>query len=387
MSAIALARLIGRRCASMALVNLLFLLSILTTVPTTRVLASTIEITDGIGRKVVVPQQVQRVIVNFNFEEFTAVAGVEAWSRVVGISRAPWEGWRPVIFARYKAVIPNLADMPDIGNSDDNTFSVEKVIALKPDVLLLAEWTFNSLKSGKDQIEAAGIPIVVIDYNAQMLERHLASTRAIGALMGTQARAEELATLYEREFRDVMARVEKARAAGVSPARVYVELGQAGAATVGNTYNGTMWGKIITTLGAENIAAGKIPGPWGPLNAEAVIAADPDVILIAGSSWVNRPNAVRTGYDTTPDTTRTSLMPYASRPGWADLKAVRNGNVNAIEHGLCRTLFDFVAFQYIGKRLYPDAFRDVDPEASFRRYHEKYLPVAYSGTWMLPLKP
>jgi hypothetical protein len=29
----------------------------------------------------------------------------------------------------------------------------------------------------------------------------------------------------------------------------------------------------------------------------------------------------------------------------------------------------------------------VDPEAAFRSYHAKYLPVAYSGTWMLRLKP
>ncbi|MFO1151070.1 MAG: ABC transporter substrate-binding protein [Alsobacter sp.] len=347
--------------------------------------AAPIEVVDALGRKVTLPDTPQRVIVNFNFEEFTAVAGLDGWKRVVGISRAPWEGWRPAIFSRYKAVIPNLADMPDIGNSDDNTFSVEKVIALKPDVLFLAEWTFSSLKDGKGQIEAAGIPIVVVDYNAQLLERHLASTRALGRVMGAEARAEELAVLYERSFKDVLARVEKAKAAGAAAQRVYVELGQGGAGTIGNTYNGTMWGKIITTLGAENIATGKLPGPWGPLNAEAVIASNPDVILIAGSSWVNKPNSVRTGYDATPEITRASLKPYAERAGWSTLAAVNGGNVNAIEHGLCRTLFDFVAYQYVGKRLYPDAFKDVDPEAAFREYHARYLPVAYSGTWMLPL--
>jgi iron complex transport system substrate-binding protein len=54
---------------------------------------------------------------------------------------------------------------------------------------------------------------------------------------------------------------------------------------------------------------------------------------------------------------------------------------------LCRTLFYFVAMHYMPKRLYPEAFKDVDPDASFRSYHEKYLPVKYAGTWMLPLKP
>jgi len=346
--------------------------------------SATIEVTDALGRKVKVNTPVQRVVINFNYEEFTAVAGKDAWNKVVGMSRTPWEGWRPVIFKRYAAVIPNLQAMPDVGHSDEGTFSAEKIIALKPDVLFVAEWTYSALKTARDQIEAAGIPIVVIDYNAQLLERHLASTRAIGKVMGTEARAEDLAGLYDREYKNVLSRIAKA---GGAHKKVYVELGQAGPETVGNSYSGTMWGKLITTLGADNLADGKLPGPWGPINAEAVLAENPDFIFMAGSSWVNKPKAVKTGYDVTPEVTRQSLAPYAQRAGWGSLKAVKNGEIHAIEHGLCRTLFDFVAMQYIAKRLYPDAFRDVDPEASFRAYHEKYLPVAYSGVWMLPLKP
>ena len=347
--------------------------------------AATIEVTDAIGRKVKVVSPVQRVVVNFNYEEFTAVAGKDAWAKVVGISRAPFEGWRPVIFKRYAAVIPNLQAMPDIGHSDDGTFSAEKVIALKPDVLFMAEWTYKTMQTARDQIEAAGIPIVVVDYNAQLLERHLASTRVMGKVMGTEARAEELAQLYERQYKDVMARV--AKASGGAKKKVYFELGQAGADTVGNSYSGTMWGKIVTLLGAVNVADGKLPGPWGPVNAEAVIADNPDLVFIAGSSWLNKPKAVKTGYEATADITRSTLAPYAQRPAWAGLNAVKNGQVHAIEHGLCRTLFDYVAMQYIGKQLYPEAFKDVDPVASFKAYHEKYLPVPYAGVWMQGIKP
>ena len=122
--------------------------------------AATTEVTDAIGRKVKVNTPVQRVVVNFNYEEFTAVAGKDAWAKVVGISRAPWEGWRPVIFQRYSAVIPNLQTMPDVGHSDDGTFSAEKVIALKPDVVFMAEWTFKSLQTAREQIEKAGFVVV-----------------------------------------------------------------------------------------------------------------------------------------------------------------------------------------------------------------------------------
>lgn len=349
--------------------------------------AAPVEITDAAGRRVKVELPVKRVALNFNYEEFTAVAGVEGWTKVVGISRAPWEGWRPLIFARYKAVIPTLAAMTDLGHTDDGSFSAEKVIGLRPDVLLMSDWGYKAAGTQMQQIEAAGIPVVIIDYNAQTLERHLASTRALGKVMGREARAEELATLYESRYRDILARVETAKAAGAPTRTVYVELGRDGAETMGNSYNNTMWGAIITTLGARNLATGKLPGPWGPLNAEAVIAGDPDLILFASSSWVGKTKAVRTGYDVTPEETIASLKPYAARPGWAGIKAVKTGEISTIEHGLARTLYDYAAMQYLAKRLYPEAFADIDPVASLKAYHEAYLPIPFSGTWMATLKP
>lgn len=350
-------------------------------------LAAPTEITDALGRKVTVDLPVKRVAVNFNFEEFTAVAGVDGWQKVVGISRAPWEGWRPLIFDRYKAVIPGLSAMPDLGHTDDSSFSAEKVIGLRPDVLLMSDWGYKAARTQMEQIEGAGIPVVIIDYNAQRLDRHLASTRALGKVMGQEGRAEELARLYETQYKDIMSRVARAKAAGAPEKTVYVELGRDGADTIGNTYNNTMWGAIVTALGANNLATGKIPGPWGPLNAEAVIAGNPDLILFASSSWVGKTKAVRTGYDVTPQETRASLKPYAERPGWAGIAAVKTGEISAIEHGLARTLYDFAAMQYLAKRLYPEQFADVDPVANFRAYHEKYLPIPYSGTWMLTLRP
>lgn len=345
------------------------------------------EVTDALGRKVVVETPVQRVAVNFNFEEFTAVAGKDGWAKVVGISRAPFAGWRPAIFSRYAAAIPNLQDMPDLGHTDDNTFSIEKVIALKPGVLLMSEWGWKAIETGRPQLEAAGIPVVVIDYNAQLLERHLASTRALGKVMGQEARAAEIAKFYEASWNDTMARVAKASAGGAKKPVVYFELGQAGAETVGNSYSGTMWGKIATQLGATNLADGKLSGPWGPVAAESVIADDPDAIFIAGSSWVGKPKAVKTGYDATLEETRATLAPYAQRAAWAGLKAVKAGEVHAIEHGLCRSLPDFAATRYVAKALYPQAFADVDPAKELAAYHAKYIPVPFQGVWFARWKP
>jgi len=340
-------------------------------------------ITDALGREVPLAAPARRPIMTFNYEEFTAIAGLDGWQRLVGMNRVVWEGWRPAIFNRYLPLIPNLATLPDVGNTDEGTFSAEKVISLRPDLLMVPAWLWRAAETAREQIIAAGIPILVFDYNAQTLERHIASTCAIGLAMGTLDRTDALIARYRRNFEDIRDRA--ARAAGPAKPRAYVELGQGGAEVIGNSYPpNNLWGRFFEHLGAQNIAAGRIEGGYGPIPAEAVLAADPQFIFIGASSWVNRPKAVRTGYDVAPETTRAGLAPYAQRLGWAGLSAIRDGELHAIEHGLARTLFDDTALLYMAKRFYPGAFEKDDPVASLADYHARFLPVSFSGTWMLP---
>lgn len=346
--------------------------------------AEPLSFTDALGRAVVLRAPPERIVVCFNYEEFTAVGGLAAWSKVVGMSKTLWSEWRASVFRRYAAVIPGLAAMPDIGNTEDGNFSMEKLLALRPDVLLLAEWSFNALGAEIGRLEALGIPVVVIDYNAQIPARHVASTLALGAVTGAGERARGLAELYMAKLGDI-----QRRCAGAPARKVYVELGQGGADVVGNTYWKSMWGRMLDLIGARNIAAGKLPGAggWGPLSPEYVLAADPEAVFIAGSSWVGRPAAVLTGFDATIELTRGRLAPYARRQGWSGLAAMRAGELHAIEHGLSRALFDYTALYYIAKALHPDRFADIDPVEELRQYHARFMPVAFEGCWMARLTP
>ena len=345
--------------------------------------APSLTVLDAVGRTVRLRGPAERIVLGFNYEEFTAVAGPAGWDRVVGWARTLWTDWRPASYRRYLRPIPRLAELPDVGTTDDATFSLEKVVALRPDLVIMAEWSFGMLGEAVRQLEALGIPVLVIDYNAEIVARHVASTIALGQVTDNEERGRTLAALYEGKMADI---ARRAAGAGTHPA-VYLELGQGGAGTVGNTYWQGMWGRLLQAIEARNIAAGRIPKSWGPLSPEWVVAADPQAIFIAGSSWVSRPNAVITGYDATVELTRARLQPYAARPGWAGLAAIRTGELHAIEHGLCRALFDYTAAAYLAKQLYPAAFADIDPVAELRRYHEQFLPVTFEGCWMTRLTP
>ncbi|KAA9002029.1 ABC transporter substrate-binding protein [Affinibrenneria salicis] len=342
-----------------------------------------IRITDVLGRHVVLHKPAQRLVLGFYFEDYIAITGPGAIDRLVGISLNYWQGYRPRQYEAYLARFPAIAGLVDIGDVDKGSLSAEKIIAARPDAVILAASQFDYLGPAVEKIEAFGVPVVVVDYNAQTLEKHLASTRIIGQVMGSEGRAQQLATEYKTAVEDTERRV--ASAAQATKPNVYVELGQQGSAEYGNSYGKGMWAGVIDMAGGANIAAGKIAG-WGPLTPEYVVASRPDVILVTGSEWMTMPNAVLMGFGIDATTTREKLRPYLARAGWNTLPAVRQGQVYAIYHGGTRTIYDYVYLRYIAKILYPQAFKDVEPQEELRRYYRTYLPLMPDGTFMLRLE-
>lgn len=345
--------------------------------------AQNIPVTDTLGREVMIPQAPERILLGFYFEDFYAVGGTDAYDRVVGISKDAWFGWRNLQWKAYSAVDARLEELTDVGEVDAGTFSLEAAIAAKPDVAVLAAWQYNALGADAARLEAAGIPIVVLDYNAQTVEKHVASTLALGKILGAEDRAQKLADEYSAAIADLDARI--ANIPQADRPKVYVELGRKGAGEVDNSYAGTMWGAVVNQVGGQNIADGQI-SKWGPLSPEYVLAQNPQVVFLAGSGWVGRDAAILMGPSIDPELTRERMKPYLGRPGWDGLDAVKNGNVYAVYHGGARTLYDYTFQQYIAKSLYPDLFKDVDPQANLDRFFKTYLPVPFTGTYMTRLK-
>lgn len=347
--------------------------------------AAEIKITDVMGREHTLSHPAQRVLLGFYFEDFMAIAGHNAYDRVVAINKAAWHDWRNSQWKAYSKVIPRIETLIDVGGTESNAFSLEKAIASKADVAILSAWQIKSMGEMVDRLEAAGIPVIAADYNAQTVEKHVASTLAIGAVMGTLDRAHKLADEYKAAVGDVRKRVAQAQKNGATPKRVYVELGHKGPDEYDRTYGkGYMWGGMIDHAGGKNIASGIVQRS-APLNPEHVLNQNPEVILIPGSYWTNGDKAVLMGFGVSEEETQSRLKAYRQRNGWANLDAVKNGQIHAVYHGGARTLYDYAFLQYIGKVLYPKAFADIDPKATHRRFYEKYLPISAVGSFVTGL--
>lgn len=97
-----------------------------------------ITVTDLRGRTVTLEKPAEHVLLGFNCEDFLAVTGPGGESKIAALSRAPWADWRPCQWAAYTAALPVLAGLPDVGDIETGTFSIEAVIAADPDLAILA---------------------------------------------------------------------------------------------------------------------------------------------------------------------------------------------------------------------------------------------------------
>jgi iron complex transport system substrate-binding protein len=336
---------------------------------------------DAAGRVLRLPRPAERIVLGFNFEEYAAVAGPGAWDRVVGFNRRQWAINRPAVWRHHLAAMPALAQLPDIGAAENQSLSAERILSLRPDLFIIHAWGFAAQAEVMARLQAAGVAVLVVDYNAQTTALHRASTLALGAATEQGARAAALADVYEARMASIAAGVARA----TSRPAAYVELGSGGPGSIGNSYAGTMWGRLIELAGGRNIAEGRIPQGWSPLPAETVLAERPDHILLVGATWADRPGSVRAGYGVTEAMARDSLRPYAARPGWAALPAVRQGRLATVESGLARSLMDVFALQFLARRFHPALFPELDPEAELRRFHAEWMPLPLEGSWMVAL--
>jgi iron complex transport system substrate-binding protein len=332
---------------------------------------------DLADRTLTIDKPVERIVMTFNFEEPIAVDGKDIFKKIVGWSRGYWDGRRQWIWEKYTKAFPEIDDIPDIGYAYKGTFNAEKVITLKPDIVISSVSDLKDIENAVNQLEQADIPTIYMDYHTETLETHTKSTLMLGYVFDKEQRAQELIDFYTEQIDKVYSRLDEIE--GKPKPKVYIEGGYKRWTVY--AADRTM-GVIAAKLGAINIAKEGTK----TISPEQVLDANPDVIIISGSYWPTYEGSMRLGYYANPEESKEILKQVIDRPGWDTINAVKNKDVYSIHHGSFRHLFDFIVDQYFAKCFYPDEFMDLDPEENFKEFHERFLPVDYSGVWMLSLE-
>jgi iron complex transport system substrate-binding protein len=239
-------------------------------------------VTDDLGRAVsVAPPPLRIVSLSPGGTEMLFAAG--AGGEVLGT-------------VEYSDEPPAARAVPRIG--DAVAIDMERLVALRPDVVVV--WPAGGNPAQQAKIASLGVPL----YQQQVvrLADLPGSVRRLGVLAGTQAAAEREA--HELEARLGALERRYAGAAGHAGRRptVLLQVWNRPIYTIGGHH---LMSDALSVCGARNVFA-DLPEPSPLVDIEAVIARNPDIILVAappgdGAAWVadwkrfTALNAVRSG--------------------------------------------------------------------------------------------
>ena len=236
--------------------------------------AHAVQVTDDRGVTVTLSQSPQR-IVSMLPSLTEMVCALDQCQRLVGVDR---NSNFPV----------SVRALPQVGGGLDP--SIEAVVALKPDVVLLA-----TSSRASERLMALGIKVVALEPKTH------ADVRRVLEQIGTLLAVDDA----QRVWRVIDAGVSAA-AQSLPPAmrstRVYFEV-SSGPYAAGES---SFIGETLSRLGVKNIVPASM-GPFPKLNPEFVVRANPDLIMIGDYNYLG----------------------LEQRPGWNSMRALR-------EKRLCR---------------------------------------------------
>lgn len=193
-----------------------------------------------------------------------------------------------VAFSDYPEAARALPQVGDAWRVD-----LERVVALRPDVVLA--WPTGTPAATIAQLRRLGLNVVEVP--TQRLADIPAALRQVGRIAGTEAAAAQAATRFETRVSR-----QRAKYAARTPLSVFIQIDDEPLYTVNAQH---VISEIVELCGGRNVF-GSLSQLAPPVSTEAVLAADPQVIV------------------STDDTIADVREPWRR---WPRLRAVRDGTI------------------------------------------------------------
>jgi iron complex transport system substrate-binding protein len=220
-----------------------------------------------------------------------AVRLVSLAPNVTELVFAAGAGGRLVGVSEFSDFPPAARRLPRIGNA----FRVdeERLLGLGPSVVLA--WKTGTPPATIERLRQLGLRVVVLE--TQRLDDIAVALERVGAIAGTQVTA----TAAARQFRNELAGLRPKLDRG-DPVAVFIEVDDEPLYTVAADH---VVNEVIVRCGGRNVFA-DLPGVAPVVGLEAVIARDPELILVADD---------------------TAVAPLRMWGRWPTVRAVRNHQI------------------------------------------------------------
>jgi iron complex transport system substrate-binding protein len=217
----------------------------------TSTVVETYEVTDEAGRRVLVPRKIQRIVsLAPNLTEIVFAVG--AGDRLVGRTR----------YCDYPAEAKSVAEI-----GDTMTPSIERIIALKPEVVLIS--TASQLEVFTRQLNDQHIAVYVT--NPQSLNDVFRSIQSLGDMFGETSRATTLVAELTRRA-DAVSTATKEK----KPVKVFYQVSGSPLYTIGRDAYLT---DLVRRAGGVSVTA-DVATSFPRFSDEAALAARPEAIIL-----------------------------------------------------------------------------------------------------------
>jgi iron complex transport system substrate-binding protein len=316
------------------------------------------EIVDSAGRKVVIPNRIERVVAAG--PPASTLLTILAPDKLVGWNRAP----APAELAFMPAAVQKL---PVVGRltGRGNTANLETLLGAKPDLIIDFGTISDTYVSLADRTqEQTGIPYVLIDGS---FKNTLQALALLGPMLGVTDRAHMLSARIQAVF-DRIDAVLPTVPDNQRP-RVYLARRDTGLET---SYRGSLNTEIIERAGGINVVdTGQVQGGLVNVSLEQILAWNPDTVITTSKDFAAH---------------------AAAAPGWKDVAAVQKNRVYlspSLPYGwiddppsLNRTL----GLVWLTRLFFPDRFPG-DIRADTREFYKLFYQVDVSDAQLDQLLP
>ncbi len=338
------------------------------------------DVTDVLGRVVDVPEHVQRVVLGEGrlISTFAILDRDQPFKRIVG-----WQNdlrkLDPNTYAAYVAKFPEVKDIPLIGQASEQSVSAEQILALKPDLAVFSISGHGPTEHSPvaDILEKAGIAVLFVDFRVNPVQGTHDSMTALGKALGREAQAKAFLDFYQlhvNNVSDTLGVIDDSQRPSV-----FLELLAGVWANPGHTTGKGGMGELINLVGGRNIAAGVVPGALGDISVEYALKADPDVYILTG----NQKPGVMMGAGVDRATALASLKQVLTRPEFADLRAIREGNVHGLWHDFYNSPYNILAIEALAKWVHPEKFAALDPQHTLDEINQQFLDTPLAGQYWI----
>ncbi len=246
--------------------------------------AASEEIVDALGRRIVLPTPPRRIVPIFaSNTELVVAAGLT--DRIVGVEA-------------YTRFPPAIAGLPQVGGRLG--FSVDRIAGLRPDLVIVTP-ARQAVHQLVDPLERLGIPVMVLTHPT--LAAVLANLRLVARAGGVPEAGETMARHLERRLAAVAART-----ASRPRPRALMITGRVSTGLLLVARPDSYTADAARAAGTRDALEGRRLLPQ--VSPEAILRADPDCILFAG--------------------TEAAMRDLFDAPAWAGLAARRTGRLFAV---------------------------------------------------------